>query len=73
MNSLLSKSLLEKQPVEMIYLSSNDEITHRRIIVKEIRGNYVKAFCFLRNDDRLFKVDNILSVMPEKRRLLKTS
>jgi predicted DNA-binding transcriptional regulator YafY len=73
MNTLLTKSLKENTPVEMIYLAANNQITQRRIIVKELRGNYFKAFCFLRNEDRLFKIENILSVMPEKRKLLKTS
>jgi predicted DNA-binding transcriptional regulator YafY len=73
MNTLLKKSLQGNQPIEMIYLAANNKITQRRIIVKELRGNYFKAFCFLRNEDRLFKVENILSVMPEKRKLRKTS
>jgi predicted DNA-binding transcriptional regulator YafY len=73
MNTLLIKSLKENMPVEMIYLAANNQITQRRIIVKELRGNYFKAFCYLRSEDRLFKIDNILSVMPEKRKLLKTS
>jgi predicted DNA-binding transcriptional regulator YafY len=73
MNFLLEKSLKENLPVEMIYFAANNQITQRRIIVKEIRGNYFKAFCFLRNDERLFKLENILSVMPEKRQFLKTS
>lgn len=73
MNRLLTKSLSDKQPVEMIYLAANNEITHRKIIVKELHGSYFKAFCFLRNDNRLFKFENVLSVMPEKRKFLKTS
>lgn len=73
MNHLLTKSLENQQAVEMIYLSANNEITHRKIIVKELHGSYIKAFCFLRNDNRLFKKENILSVMPEKRKLLRTS
>ncbi|WP_102261912.1 hypothetical protein [Mesobacillus jeotgali] len=73
MNVLLEKSLMENVPVEMIYLAANNQITHRRIIVKEIHDHYFKAFCFLRNADRLFKKENILSVMPERRTLLKSS
>jgi len=73
MNTVLKKSLEGKQPIEMIYLAKDNQITHRKIIVKELHVNYFKAFCFLRNDDRLFKVENILSVMPVKHKLLKTS
>jgi predicted DNA-binding transcriptional regulator YafY len=73
MNNLLLKSLKTNQPVDMIYLAANNDITHRKIVVKELHGSYFKAFCFLRNDNRLFRFENILSVMPEKRKFLKTS
>jgi predicted DNA-binding transcriptional regulator YafY len=73
MNTLLEKSLNENLPVEMIYLAANNQITQRRIIVKELHERYFKAFCFLRKADRLFKKDNILSVMPERSKLLKSS
>ncbi len=74
MNVLLEKSRNENLAVEMIYLAANNQITQRRIIVKEIHDRYFKAFCFLRKADRLFKKENILSVMPEKRnKLLKSS
>ncbi|MGV2940868.1 hypothetical protein AB5I83_14815 [Mesobacillus sp. LC4] len=73
MKSLLERSLKEKLAVEMIYLAANNEITQRRIIVKEMHEHYFKAFCFLRNADRLFKKENILSVMLERGKLLKSS
>lgn len=73
MNILLQRSLEEKKPVEMIYLAADSQITQRKVIVKELHGSYFKAFCFLRNGNRLFKVDNILSVMPERSKFLKTS
>lgn len=73
MNGLLEKSLYENLTVEMIYLAANNQITHRKIIVKEIHDHYFKAFCLLRKADRLFKKENILSVMPERRNLLKSS
>ena len=73
MNILLEKSLNENLPVEMIYLAANNQITQRRIIVKEMHDRYFKAFCFLRKADRLFKMENILSIMPERSKLLKSS
>ncbi|NKE07386.1 MULTISPECIES: hypothetical protein [Mesobacillus] len=73
MKSLLERSLKEKLAVEMIYLAANNEITQRRIIVKEMHEHYFKAFCFLRKADRLFKKENILSVMLERGKLLKSS
>ncbi|WP_210364530.1 hypothetical protein [Bacillus sp. REN3] len=73
MTNLLKKSLNENMPVEMIYLANDSHITHRRIVVKEMHGRYFKAFCFLRNGTRLFKLENVLSVMPDRRKYLRTS
>lgn len=64
MNKLLSKSLDEQIPVEMIYISSSNQITQRKIIVKEINGSTIRAYCFMRRQARLFKVEQILSLMP---------
>ncbi|MFB6465388.1 hypothetical protein ACE38V_01075 [Cytobacillus sp. Hz8] len=66
MDQLLSRSLKENIPLEMIYLSTRGQISQRRIWVKEVKGNYVRAFCTLRQQTRLFKIDHILSVMPVK-------
>ena len=73
MNSLLVKSFKENLAVEMIYLAANNQITQRRIIVKEMHERYFKAYCFLRKADRLFKKENILSVMPDRNKFLKSS
>ena len=40
MNTVLKKSLEGKQPIEMIYLAKDNQITHRKIIVKELHVNY---------------------------------
>ncbi|MDF1507488.1 hypothetical protein PZE06_04730 [Robertmurraya sp. DFI.2.37] len=64
MNKLLSKSLDEQIPVEMIYISSSNQITQRKIIVKEINGSTIRAYCFMRRQARLFKIEQILSLMP---------
>ncbi|MBT2639261.1 MULTISPECIES: hypothetical protein [unclassified Bacillus (in: firmicutes)] len=73
MNGLLEQSFNENLPVEMIYLAANNQITQRRVIVKELHDRYFKAYCFLRKADRLFKKEHILSVMPVRRKLLKSS
>ena len=73
MNSLLERSFKENLAVEMIYLAANNQITQRRIIVKEMHERYFKAFCYLRKAERLFKKENILSVMPVRSKLLKSS
>ncbi len=63
MKGLLLRSLEEHMPIEMIYISSNNQITQRKIVVTEINPSTIRAYCYLRRQTRLFKLDNILSVM----------
>lgn len=63
MNGLLHKSLEEHTPIEMIYISSTNQITQRKIVVTEIYGTTIRAYCYMRRQTRLFKLENILSVM----------
>ncbi|NHM32999.1 WYL domain-containing protein [Neobacillus terrae] len=69
MNGLLLRSLEEKLPLEVIYLSEKQQISQRKMIIKEINNNTVRAYCLLRHQVRTFRMENILSVMPEKRLL----
>ncbi|EMS70579.1 hypothetical protein [Ruminiclostridium cellobioparum] len=59
-NYFLKASLERNQPITIIYMK-DDEITERNIKVFEINNGNVKAFCFLRNQNRIFKIKNILS------------
>ena len=52
------------QIVEMIYINNNGEISKRRVKVLSIEGNTFKAYCFLRNTKRTFKVENLLAFVP---------
>lgn len=63
MDRLLLRSLNEQIPVEMIYLSSTNQITQRKIVVTHINDTTIRAYCYLRKQSRLFKIENILSVM----------
>jgi len=68
MHRYLMKSLHEKQPLEIIYISEKQSITQRTILVNEINSHNIRAYCFLRNQNRLFKINNILSVFPKKQK-----
>lgn len=46
--------------INIIY-SSGNEITQRNIRVLDIRNGNVRAFCYLRDQIRLFKIESILS------------
>ncbi|MEH7115485.1 hypothetical protein V7124_24460 [Neobacillus niacini] len=67
MDGLLLHSIEENIPLEMIYLSEDQQISQRKLIVKEINDEYIRAYCLLRNQVRTFRRDNILSIMPNNR------
>ena len=58
------KSMQLNQISEMIYMNNNGEISKRRIKVLSVEGNIFKAYCFLRNTKRTFKVGNVLAFVP---------
>jgi predicted DNA-binding transcriptional regulator YafY len=68
MNGLLLTSKEEKMPIELMYISEDQAITYRRVIVTSIDENYIKAFCFTRNQKRTFKRSNILAVAKPRER-----
>jgi predicted DNA-binding transcriptional regulator YafY len=68
MRRFLSKALNEKQLIEIIYISDKQTITQRTIQISEINQHTIRAYCFLRKQSRLFKINNILSVLPKKQK-----
>jgi predicted DNA-binding transcriptional regulator YafY len=56
----LRASLERNKTICIMYLKGN-EITKRNIKVLNIDNENIKAFCFLRNQKRIFKIENILS------------
>ena len=67
MDGLLLRSIEENIPLEMIYLSSNQQISQRKLLVKEVNDEYIRAYCLLRKQIRTFRRENILSLMPNTR------
>jgi predicted DNA-binding transcriptional regulator YafY len=67
MDGLLLRSLEENVPLEMIYLSSDQQISQRSLLVKEVNDEYIRAYCLLRKQVRTFRRENILSLMPNTR------
>lgn len=73
MDGIFLRSLEENIPLEMIYLSETNELSQRKLIIKEVNEEYIRAYCLLRRQVRTFRRNNILSIMPEahtKRKLL---
>jgi predicted DNA-binding transcriptional regulator YafY len=50
--------------VDIIYMDQNEQFTKRTVMLKEIRGEHVKAYCYTRHAFRIFKIENILAVLP---------
>lgn len=73
MNGLLIRAIKENITLDMIYMSASNQITQRKIIIKEMDSSKIRAYCFLRKQTRLFRMDNILSVMPAKQTFKKIS
>lgn len=67
MEGLLYRSIEEHIPLEMIYLSENQQLSQRKLIVKEVNDEYIRAYCLLRKQVRTFRRENILSIMPDVR------
>ncbi|WML43415.1 hypothetical protein [Neobacillus sp. PS3-40] len=65
MNGLFQRSMEEHIPLEMIYLSENQQLSQRKLIVKEMNGDTIRAYCLLRKQIRTFRIENILSILPD--------
>jgi predicted DNA-binding transcriptional regulator YafY len=65
MDGLLIRSIQENIPLEMIYLAENHKLSQRKLIVKEVNNDYIRAYCLLRRQIRTFKRENILSIKPD--------
>ena len=64
MDSLFIRSIEENIPLEMIYCSQDRQLSQRKLIIKEVYPEYIRAYCLLRKQIRTFRRDNILSIMP---------
>ena len=52
------------EQLEMIYITSEGVISHRRIKILKINKEFLQAYCYLRRDHRTFNIDNILALVP---------
>ncbi|MBT2756310.1 hypothetical protein J7E71_10130 [Mesobacillus foraminis] len=66
MHGVLMRAMEKKEPVLLIYLDAKNQITQRKVHPIELKGRKLKTYCTLRRQTRLFNLDNILSVFPDK-------
>ncbi|MBS3074546.1 WYL domain-containing protein [Candidatus Pacearchaeota archaeon] len=71
---LLRKAFREKRSVKINYYSHmSDEVTNRIIDVYQLHDDCVIAYCHLRNDERVFRIDRInkAAILDEKYKIPK--
>jgi predicted DNA-binding transcriptional regulator YafY len=68
MFGILKNSAESNIPVEMVYMSEKGVISQRVINVYNVNQSHIKALCHTKKQVRIFKIDNILSVLPYKPR-----
>lgn len=64
MRNELIKSVEWHYSLDMIYTAQDGTISKRRIKVKQVGDVSFRAYCYLRNSNRTFKIDNILALVP---------
>lgn len=67
MEGILLRAAADKKPIEMIYMSKDNQISQREIRVIAVNESKVKAYCYLKKQYRIFSLDNILSVAPARK------
>lgn len=67
MKGILYRAMEERKPVEIIYLSKRNSFSQRKILIKELRGSTILAYCLYRKQMRIFNLNHIMSILPEKR------
>lgn len=50
--------------LEMIYMTNDGMISQRHIKVLKVNGDIIQAYCYLREANRTFKIENILALVP---------
>ena len=64
MRTGILKCLDRGQQIDMIYISKTGDISKRRVKILSVDETSFKAYCFLRNTKRTFKIDNVLAFAP---------
>ena len=59
-NALLKKAYQKKNKVKIRYYSlSSDEVKWRKVAIYQLGSDFIIAFCYLRNGERVFKTARI--------------
>jgi len=63
----ISRRQKDKNPdIEIIYEDASGRVTQREVMVTNITNEYIKGWCYLRNDLRTFRIDRIKELVDLK-------
>ncbi|MBN6888958.1 putative DNA-binding transcriptional regulator YafY [Cytobacillus horneckiae] len=64
MKGLLTRAANRREELEMIYLDNKGNISQRRIKVLSVYDESFRAYCYVKRQQRTFKICNVLSMGP---------
>lgn len=65
MKGILYRAMVEKKPIEIIYISKHNVFSQRRILIKELKGSNILAYCLTRKQMRIFNLNRMMSIAPK--------
>ncbi len=68
MRGQILKTFKYQQLADIMYMANDGTISKRRIKILKVSGESFQAYCFLRNEKRTFKIENVLSLIPVTRK-----
>jgi predicted DNA-binding transcriptional regulator YafY len=60
----LIKSMRYGEELDMMYMAKDGKASKRRIKIIQVGEESFRAYCFLRQSRRTFKIDNVLALVP---------
>lgn len=57
----LERAFVEKRAIEIIYLKKDNTVSQRLITINGVTDTYIKGYCLLKKQPRIFKVESILA------------
>jgi len=51
-------------PIQIIYMSQSGKFSKRRVTIQKVSSDFFQAYCFTRNAQRTFIIDNVLAISP---------
>ncbi|AXI08306.1 hypothetical protein CV093_05150 [Oceanobacillus sp. 143] len=69
MKGLILRSMENKEKIVIFYIDQNNSVTKRIVKVVSTNGKLIAAYCYWRKQIRTFKLENILSAEPIRKRV----